>query len=196
MKVVTLSNQDLDQSTFRLAREVMDSHPEPFDVVIAIRRGGAIVAQSFLKSFPAGMVRHYDEVELQRPSTKYKRHSLTKLLRWLPRPCLNLMRIVEARLLERRHKRKGIKVKKLILPTDTTKHIGGHGAKILVIDDAIDSGATAKAVADAIHNANPSAEVRLLTITVTTPTPLIDADYALYRNRTLVRFHWSDDYRK
>ena len=35
--------------------------------------------------------------------------------------------------------------------------------------------------------------VKIAVITVTTPNPIVDADYFLFHDRVLVRFPWSND---
>lgn len=64
---------------------------------------------------------------------------------------------------------------------------------ILIVDDAVDSGATLLAVVEAVRIDMPGAEVRSAVITQTTPSPVITPDYTLYNNRTLIRFPWSMD---
>ena len=66
---------------------------------------------------------------------------------------------------------------------------------ILVIDDAIDSGDTLSAIASTLRHRNPEATVCIAVMTETTADPCIRANYALYRNRTLIRFPWSNDYK-
>ena len=68
--------------------------------------------------------------------------------------------------------------------------------KILIIDDAIDSGDTLSAIVETLKKTNPKAKVATAVLTETTKNPAIRADYTLYRNQTLIRFPWSNDYRK
>lgn len=65
--------------------------------------------------------------------------------------------------------------------------------RILVVDDAVDSGATARGILDAIHRLPGQRLTALAVITVTTPHPVVKVDFALYTNRTLIRFPWSKD---
>ena len=67
--------------------------------------------------------------------------------------------------------------------------------KILVIDDAIDSGDTLFAIATTLKDMNPDARIDIAVMTETTRHPRIRANYTLYRNRTLIRFPWSNDYK-
>ncbi len=66
---------------------------------------------------------------------------------------------------------------------------------ILIIDDAIDSGDTLFAIAETLKKANGKATLRIAVMTETTEQPRIRADYSLYRNKTLIRFPWSNDYK-
>ena len=68
--------------------------------------------------------------------------------------------------------------------------------EILVIDDAIDSGDTLAAIVKTLRQTNPYVSVSIAVITETTRRPRIRANYTLYRNRTLIRFPWSNDYKK
>ena len=67
---------------------------------------------------------------------------------------------------------------------------GGH--KVLVVDDATDSGCSLLSVLNAIEEYG-SNEIRSAVITVTRKHTAIIPDYALFRNSTLVRFPWSAD---
>jgi hypoxanthine phosphoribosyltransferase len=64
---------------------------------------------------------------------------------------------------------------------------------VLVVDDAVDSGATLIAVLDAVYKAAGSSKVRSAAITVTTENPMVMPDYYLYHDETLIRFPWSID---
>ena len=67
--------------------------------------------------------------------------------------------------------------------------------KILLIDDAIDSGDTLRAIAETLRKTNPDTETDIAVVTETTKRPCIRANHTLYRNRTLIRFPWSSDYK-
>jgi hypoxanthine phosphoribosyltransferase len=66
---------------------------------------------------------------------------------------------------------------------------------LLIVDDAVDTGATLSQVIDAVRRHAPSgSRVRSAVITVTTDWPLIRPDFTLF-NRQLCRFPWSMDAR-
>lgn len=73
MNIVTLNIPGLDWQTGVLAKQIVNDHPAPFRVILAVKKGGSFVARSFLKSYPAELVEFFGEVDLHRPSTKYKK---------------------------------------------------------------------------------------------------------------------------
>ena len=65
--------------------------------------------------------------------------------------------------------------------------------RLLVVDDAVDSGVTLATVIDLLRNTCPDrTEIRSAVITVTLEEPRAEPDYALYRG-VLCRFPWSFD---
>jgi hypoxanthine phosphoribosyltransferase len=68
----------------------------------------------------------------------------------------------------------------------------GPNPSIVVVDDAVDSGATLARVLDAVSQRAPGAEIRSAVVTVTTPEPWVTPRYTLY-SRQLCRFPWSLD---
>lgn len=98
---------------------------------------------------------------------------------------LDRLRIAEAWWLER--KGHPASVPQVVLPP-----ISG-AARILVVDDAVDSGATLLGVVNAAKAAVPLADVRSAVITQTTTAPMTAPDYTLYNDKTLIRFPWSLD---
>ena len=65
--------------------------------------------------------------------------------------------------------------------------------RLLVVDDAVDSGKTLATVLRALREACPAGtEIRSAAITVTLDNPVAEPDYALYR-RVVCRFPWSFD---
>lgn len=194
MNVVTLSAPSLDWQTKELAEKIEKDHPQPFDIVIAIKRGGSYVARSFLKSFPEDKVLFFTEAQVQRPTTKRKKEWVTKGLRRLPLWYLDFLRCIEASLLSIKHSMSKSAIPAISLGDDLASKVRSGKPEVLVIDDAVDSGVTVKAVIDSIKRLNPEARMTTAVITQTTSNPLVKADYFIYNNRTLVRFPWSADY--
>lgn len=185
MKVITLDQTKFTAECRRLADEVISSGFKP-DLIVGIRTGGEYVAREVMQAFPDARLAI---VELQRPSTRSK-SLFRSLLRRLPRRVLDIMRMAEAQLLAL--KPKGC-VPDIALPQGL---VGDGVRKILVVDDAVDSGVTLSVIVKAIRREHPAATVRTSVITVTTLRPLIRPDHSLYNNRTLIRFPWSMDMKK
>ncbi|MDE5997455.1 MAG: phosphoribosyltransferase domain-containing protein [Muribaculaceae bacterium] len=197
MQVLTLDPIAFDRHAEKLAQIVEESCNEKFDAIVAVRRGGSFVCDAFCRHFPEDRYRSRYDVALQRPSTKRKNGKVSYLLKRLPYPILDIMRMVESTLFSLRRKIKA--------PTSTPSVGMPEGLiitlrekefpNILIIDDAIDSGDTLLAIAETLRKTNENTNVRIAVLTETTSHPRIRADYSLYRNKTLIRFPWSNDYK-
>lgn len=201
MQVLTLNQQALDKHAERLAALVAASiteKEESFDALIAVLTGGGLVADSFCRAFPARLYAMRCDVELQRPSTRRKNGPLGALLRRLPLWLLDWLRMAESSLLRLTHRHKpSHPLPEVKLPDDLAARLTSLSApKVLLIDDAIDSGDTLAAVIESLKKANPEVSVSVAVLTVTTRRPRVKADFALYTNSTLIRFPWSKDYKK
>lgn len=198
MQVITLHPEDLETHASCLARRVETGPVRFFDAIVGVRNGGAFVCDSFCRYFPTSRYGSRYDVVLQRPSSKRKEGRAGALLKKLPTGLLDLLRMAEARLLSFSDSVAG---KKELPDVEIGLKLQGvlrqkKNPEILLIDDAIDSGKTLSAIAATFKKINPSVRISVAVITVTTASPLMNADYALYRNRTLIRFPWSNDYRK
>ena len=144
------------------------------------------------------MFRMRADVTLQRPSTGKKTGLVARILKSMPLPLLDAMRMAEARWLSLRgrHRRPGPLPDVPLPPSlrDMLERVPSPA--ILLIDDAIDSGRTILAVKASLLKANPRTVVSTAVMTVTTADPEADADCCIYHNKTLIRFPWSNDYKK
>lgn len=182
MKVLTLSEGLFKESCRKLQDLSQSFNP---DLILGIANGGVHVAENM---FPE--IAHYS-VNLKRPSsnTKNKFPQIFSLINKLPLQLLNVLRIIEAKilLLQPRHE------KTITLEPYIKDYIAG-AQRILIIDDAVDSGVTLKSIYNAVNNVKgKTSQVKTGAITVTTKHPVIFPDYYLYNNRTLIRFPWSMD---
>ena len=195
MTVVTLNPALLAKACSQLSLRVKSESIDP-SVIIGIREGGAEVARLIRNDFPEAA---YCEVRLSRPGTPQKSQGLTqRLLRSMPVWLCNVLRIVESRINEWRSKGKEpVRIGEIRLPNDVTIRLTelGKQATVLLVDDAIDTGATILQARRQLLEQFPGLTLRVAVITVTTQHPLCDADFCLYHNRTLCRFPWSNDYR-
>ena len=100
--------------------------------------------------------------------------------------------VAELRSKKNNPKREG----KIILPPQIDSFLKQGHKNILLVDDAIDSGATLNLIKEHIHKNYQNSNIKIAVITITTKEPIISADYYIYNNRTLIRFPWSNDIKK
>ena len=67
--------------------------------------------------------------------------------------------------------------------------------RILLVDDAIDTGSTVLAIKNFIHTIDANIEVKIAVLTTTHKEPYIKADFSLFK-RVLLRCPWSEDYKE
>lgn len=158
------------------------------DLVVAVREGGLHVAREMLAGSMDGL--ELVSVSSRRPGTSAKRRLNTALvLRRLPRFVTDRLRILEHHARVRLGARS--QPPSVEIDDDTRSRIA-RSARILVVDDAVDSGTTLAAVVQHL-SALGGAEIRTAVLAVTFPRPVILPDHALYRRGVLLRFPWSDD---
>ena len=209
MAVVTFNPTLLAEACSQLSCRVKAGGFTP-SLLIGIQHGGAEVARRMRNDFPEAA---YCEVRLSRPGTRQKSQGLAhRLLQHSPLWMCNTLRIVESRINEWRSKGKDpVRIGTIRLPQDITSTLSTPSSPlltplnpssplltpplVLLIDDAIDTGATIQQARLQLLKQFPDITIRVAVITVTIPHPICDADFCLYHNRTLCRFPWSNDYR-
>lgn len=173
-----------------LAVKVSEGMGAP-DIIIGIRTGGERVALSLARHFPQSRCCF---VTARRPSTKGKEKSgVRRILRYLPVRLLDLMRIMEARFLSR-HVNPHREVIADISP-EIIDAISHGDTSVLIVDDAVDSGYTLKAVTGKVTGL-AGGRVSTAAITSTTCEPVIMPDFVVFNDKVLVRFPWSMDARQ
>lgn len=178
MKVVTLDNNAFTEACRRLEAESASFCP---DVIVGIATGGVEVANNMFVNIP------HLTVDAHRPTTKAKKrhNAIMHCVRRLPRSIKDALRIAESKILALRRPRH----REVVFDRSSIASF----KRVLVVDDAVDSGATAHAVIEVINSIPGNRDVALAVLTVTTRHPIVTADFALYRNNTLLRFPWSMD---
>lgn len=180
MKVVTIGNEEFPAVCGQLQSESAVFEP---DLIVGITYGGARVAELMFEN-----VEHC-EVTCRRRSSEHKDRAglLFSVIKRLPLGCRNMLRIAEARFLRSRSRSTVV-----ALAPKATSAIS-QAKRVLVVDDAVDSGTTLKAVLDAISNIPGKRVVATAAVTVTTSKPVVMPDFCLYNNSTLIRFPWAKD---
>ena len=197
MKVITLSQGAVEWQARELARAIASGNDAGYDLMVGVRRGGEHVADAIWHHLPEGFCRCRVNVTLQRPSTRGKGARLAAILGNMPLWMLNSARRLESRWLNMKYarRRKNVPPRKLVVENGKLPELSGK-PKILLVDDAIDSGMTIDNVRRGHVEKYGSLDLKIAVITVTTAAPAIEPDYCKYHNRTLIRFPWSMDYKK
>lgn len=190
MKVVTLDQDKLRAAVEQLCAAIDNDRQAPkFGAIVAIASGGVFVADILAQCGQYGSLPRFT-IGARRGATVAKRRSGAFLSR-LPRCVTDALRICESRLLSAFSKPRP---RQVAVEPELAAFLRGFKGALLVVDDAVDSGATAMGAVSAIKELAPSADVRLAVLTVTTRHPIIRPDYTIYDNLTLLRFPWAADF--
>jgi hypothetical protein len=189
----TLGQATFDAACAELMRRVeRDYAPE---LVVGVRTGGLVVAEAMARA--ASNAVPVLPLTCRRAATGLKSRipGLRTMLASLPEPLLNALRRAEHRLVSGRRR-------DTPPPPVDLSEAAAIGAwllntpaapRVLVADDAVDSGVTLATVLRTLRSICPPAtELRAAAITVTVENPAVEPDYALYRG-VLCRFPWSFD---
>ena len=191
MQVITLDERAFSKVAKELSDEVLHSGFS-VDMLIGIQSGGAYLSRQMRPYFTKAL---YGEVLLQRDSTKQKkRFEVGALLKRLPYGITNILRNIEVLLFEytKDSHYTPERESKVLIEPKVMEDLKGI-KRLLLVDDAIDSGATMLAVKNRLEAINPSLNIKIATLTQTHKTSFIKADYRLY-HRVLLRCMWAEDY--
>ncbi len=201
MSLSTLSKfkiRTLDAAGLRREAEALANIARGFapDIVLGIRTGGYHVALMMESTFPNST---FLPITCRRPSTTTKQNSRVKeIISRLPHFITGYLRLAEHVLLTQLRaprKRELVPDQAELAAIKRAMMEKNNQAKILIVDDSVDSGATLEAVLSAVHAIADGASIKTAAITVTTDRPLAMPDFALYRF-VLFRFPWSLDVKK
>jgi hypothetical protein len=194
--VITVSNERLQVLSAALI-DLMHHRGFVPEAVVGIANGGVRVIEAMPKR--EGLI--VWSCRLQRSSTEHMKQASIwrKVLRYLPYPLTNLLRVSEDWL-------RGLRDVTVPPPTASlaeelgriTAEIERRGIqRVAVIDDAADSGVTLACVMGCLRDGLPeSVELRSAVITATRgpERAAMSPDFSLF-DRTLLRFPWSLDYK-
>ncbi len=168
------------------------------NIYLGICTGGYVVAELMARNTPEPV--RLLPITCRRPSTAKKNNLpfVKETLKRLPHFISDKLRVLEHIYLTQIKAPRNAQV----VPDETELSVLrgvlaelGASARVLVIDDSIDSGATVAAVLDVVRQvADPAAQIKTATVTVTTAHPLVEPDFSLYRY-ALCRFPWSLDFK-
>ena len=196
MKVITLSQKALKRESLSLCKRIQEDKFAP-DIIIGIATGGIYISQPIKECFEEkGWHGFYAEIKLSRHTTKIKkRTNIKSVLQKLPYPLLNRLRMFEVTFFEKlkSHQYNTNKESKIQLPQKLKEEIK-NASSLLLIDDAIDTGATVLAIKNVIASLNPNITIKVAVLTVTHKHPYIEPDYTNYK-RALLRCPWAEDYK-
>jgi hypoxanthine phosphoribosyltransferase len=167
-------------------------------LVVGIRTGGLVVAECMIRAASTAMP--VLPVTCRRATTGAKSRIplFRAALATLPQPLVDLLRRVEHRLFiaSRAHstRQQLIDLSEVDAIADWTAR-SDVPSRILLADDAVDSGVTLGTVLRHLRAACPAGtEIRTAVITQTLAQPVTSPDYSLFHG-TLCRFPWSFDAR-
>lgn len=195
MKIVDLDDAALRVHVAEMAADIVEK--ENIDIVIGIRRGGAYVGHLLWEAMGAkGSHAKYFELTCQRSSTSVKGFGVVKfVIKMLPRVVNDLLRKLEHRLVSLTVGL-GSNGKRRVegLDGDLLKSLeaGTENTRILLVDDAIDSGSTMETVIDALRSVNEAVVIRTCALTVTQRDARVRPDYSVY-DEVLLRCSWAAD---
>lgn len=190
----TLDQQRFDAACAALMHQVLSEYRP--NLLVGIRTGGFFVAQAMAPAsrVPVPVL----PLTCRRVATGMKARVkiLPRLLTTMPQPMVDRLRWLEHRLLSNR--RRNAAAPQRIEPGEAeaiAEHLAQAGTpqRVLVVDDAVDSGVTLATVLELLGRVCPSqTEFRTAVVTVTLDQPLVQPDFVLYRG-VLCRFPWSFD---
>lgn len=197
LTVQTFDDRSLQASAHALIAAILaDFRP---NIVIGIRSGGFHVAELMADALPPEAI--LMPFTCCRPSSKRKERFeiVRNILTSLPHAVTDRLRVLEHTVLTQyvspQAKNDFIADDDELSQLAHLLRLRGDTARILMVDDAVDTGATLLAATETIRGImDAQAVLKTAVITVTTQSPLVQPDYAMYRN-VLCRFPWSLDFK-
>ncbi|MGJ8585361.1 MAG: phosphoribosyltransferase [Marinosulfonomonas sp.] len=194
--VVTLTEEGLETAAQQLAAIMADAGFQP-DGIVGIATGGELVAAAM----PNQECFELMTCALRRPGTARKKNlRIGFVLRHFPYALTNILRQIEDYFGERNQQLVSLPPEPSSKLNEDLDRLSAIIAKqgltrIVVIDDAVDSGATLSCVLTALRGRLPKyIDLRTAVITKTRTRTAIEPNFKLYDD-TLCRFPWSFDYR-
>lgn len=188
MEVITLNNEAFQNS----CKTLFSTLDDDYDLVIGISKGGEYVLEAFALNTINKAIQ-FKIISIQRPSTTgFKKNKILRhLLKLLPYTILDLLRVYEAK---KAQKNIATNISMPNVSIDLVDLNLKSIKKVLVLDDAVDSGVTLTKVVEAISKIIPEAIVVTAVLSWTNSRSLMIPNHYVYKD-ALVRFPWSLDYK-
>ncbi|WP_417277124.1 hypothetical protein [Castellaniella sp.] len=191
MKIIDLSDDRKFSNTCQVFKDELDHRFGRPDLVVGIATGGLCTVESMRYSSVKVMA-----VKRQRASTKMKSTSnIGAVFRLMPIFVSNVARIVETFFREQRFVLSGRQLERRPVEIIAGEEwLDSQPSVVLIIDDAVDSGATFVDVRAFLGNVFPDARFFTAALCQTFHNPAHELDYVMYK-RTLLRCPWAMDAR-
>lgn len=192
MQVITLNHKEFLKKLEELCEQI-DMVP---DVIIEVLNAGGYLGVAIKSSNRFKNV-HFKRVKLQRIGESIKSSLIFRIiLKILPYSVLDKLRIYESNKSKRtldtaninELSKLEIDLNDLHFPKETKIQ------KILIVDDAIDTGRTMFIVKNNVQKLFPEADINVAVMSWTLKKSLVTPNYYIFKN-SLVRFPWSKDYK-
>jgi len=188
-KVTTLNKEIFCQNSKDLISKV---NYKP-DLVVGVLNGGGYVLD-IIKQLDSLKNVNFCSAKLQRPDTIKNKAIVKFLLKKLPYVFLNYIRVLESKKAE-----KSICLIKNQAILKIKFHCGFNidnlkVKRILIVDDALDTGRTVYMFKNNLQKMFPNAEIETAVLSWTIESSIIKPEYYLYKN-VLVRYPWAKDYK-
>lgn len=190
MKVIDATNESIREYCNKVVVAMRADLTPCRNLVVAVESGGSPIADELANGIHThGLSCKLASIRCQRPSSKAKKNAgsgrlFKTLLQCLPKPVLNLLRVIEHQVLSRKRNPE----REIVTDFDDFDSFDN----IILVDDAIDSGYSLKKVIDYLRVKAPVARIITVVYVVTQKQPVVEPDYLNLRN-VLVRFPWASD---
>lgn len=190
MEVITLNKNSLTIKCSELKSKI-ESDPQ---LIVGILNGGRYVVDELRSHFKESEI---NLVKLRRETGPLDYFAHSFILKFLPISVLNRLRIYQGS----QAKKKIVHLNRDRLSEEylNFKFDDAFDKKaikrILIVDDAIDSGRTMFIVKNNLSRLFPNTEIKTAVISWTIETSIIKPDYYIFKE-VLVRYPWSKDYKE
>ena len=196
MKVITLDDDSFDDACADLALRLAEKGR--YDAVVGVRTGGAVVAakvyeillqsDSNIKYFEAGAARSTTAAK--------KKGGIKAVIRLMPRVMQDVLRNIEHLFVALTTALPFEKQRSVQVDDDLQEYLATTaGARLCVVDDAIDSGATIRSLVDEVRRLAPEVVITTAVLVVTLRGPVVRPDVSVF-DGVLVRFPWAVDVKR